>query len=128
MSSDSLGRHRRSGGRATHRGFGGAGPVALHGAILALARLWAKDPDGEQHSLTGRSLEFRNSEDYVVPACVAKRFYTGGVWLPTEPSKPLPLILGIEVYPCLDLDRPAKPDPQLAPETTSALVTRSRRS
>jgi HEAT repeat protein len=97
--------------------------VALQGVLLALARVWAKDDvDGALTPDTGSHLRILKSGDYVVPARVSNAFVPGGVWLPTEPSKPLPLILGIEVVQVTAHDRLVKPDPELAPETTGALV------
>jgi hypothetical protein len=94
--------------------------VALHGAILALGRVWDQGADGEL-TLDEWRLHTLTSDVYLVRRTIAKAVLRGDLWLPTEPSKPLPLILGVEVVDVWNGQR-ANRVPELAPETTNAVI------
>jgi HEAT repeat protein len=97
--------------------------VARNAALLALAIVWAKNPYREPSIEDGRIQVFTD-EYSVMQGNRIRAFDRGGVWVPTEPFKPLPGILGIRVRRRAGtfFPKPPRPVPKIPDDTTAAAV------
>jgi HEAT repeat protein len=92
-------------------------PAVQNAALLGLAVVWATSDCYIQ------VIDILSSDGYVVHGNAMHAFHRGDVWVPSEPFKPLPVVLGIRVCPNLFETRTqSRSLPEIPTETTAAAV------